>query len=139
MHERSETGGSPLDDVLAQDLASYGQPFAKALAVFVQEMRAAQRRSASQAASATPAPPRVSSLVSAAELAESQDLDDVFPVSLAQRIRMAMASRGMNAVQLAEATGVSTSTISRLLQNPEKTRLTTLRKIAGVLGIPLPR
>ncbi|MEM7230191.1 MAG: helix-turn-helix transcriptional regulator [Planctomycetota bacterium] len=118
-------GPDDVDVLILERLDLFGDAFARALAVFVQHL--------------TPeALALVQRGVSAEDLTGAVDLDDAFAPSLAQRIRVAIATKNMTAADLAHEVGVSASTISRVLRDPNRTRLTTLRKIACVLEIPLP-
>jgi len=48
-----------------------------------------------------------------------------------------MREQGLSQLQLAERVGVSPPVISRVLKNPEKSRVETIRKVAAALDIEL--
>ncbi|MEM7230244.1 MAG: helix-turn-helix transcriptional regulator [Planctomycetota bacterium] len=138
--------GSGIEDLLAR----YGEPFAKALAVFVREIE--RDHAAWQPAS----PPQANALgLSIATPAMSGELasivadiesgaanatvfdDDTARDMTTRRLKVLLAKRGMTQKDLADCLGVSTNTISRALANPDQTKVSTLRDIARVLDARL--
>lgn len=112
---------------LRHELEEFGEPFAKALAVFVRELGGAGR-------------------IVAVEPSEDPAEDDdefvevgpAFRMSVGDRIRLAMAARQVSQAALADESGLSPSTINRVLKSPDGAKLSSLRRIAEVLELPLP-
>lgn len=135
--------------------------FAKAFAVFVHETETFAG-CPPEAASGPVAPKRISSREdflareSAApddaprynldrpELAQMQEPDDQPLVTtdtlaelFASRLKQAIAQSPMTQKQIATKIGVAPSVVSRILKNPDRSKLETLYRIASAIGMPL--
>jgi hypothetical protein len=53
------------------------------------------------------------------------------------RLRQVLKARGVKQSEVARALGVTPSVISRVIKHPERSRLSTIRKIANAAGVPL--
>ena len=140
----------------------YAEPFARALAVFVREL-AKSESGESEGGGAVDfdygllegnieqnkdrqkdTEQQIAELVkhndrlAAAGQLESLVLDeDTISKAVATRIRWVMNEQGVSQRQLAEQIGVSSSVISRVLRNPDRSRVKTMRRIAKALDIEL--
>lgn len=127
-------------------LERYGEPFARALGVFIREMARADQFSAAQ----SPVTDDRALLGKLRSRAEENDrleaLGQLTPISfdaqsvrqsIAERVRGAMRKRGMSQAQLAQALKVTPANISRILKSPEKSKIETFQRIASALHVDL--
>lgn len=133
----------------------YAEPFARALAVFVRELAKSEPGESGAAGfdydslegnieQNKDAEQQIAELVkhndrlAAAGQLDSLVLDeDTISKAVATRIRWVMNEQGVSQRQLAEQIGVSSSVISRVLKNPDRSRVKTVRRIAEALDIEL--
>lgn len=128
----------------------YAEPFARALAVFVKEMAKTESREGVVADHERDSlddddlEPQIAEIVkhndrlAAAGQLDSLVLDeDAISKAVATRIRWVMNEQGVSQRQLAEQIGVSSSVISRVLKNPDRSKVETIRRIAEALDIEL--
>ena len=135
----------------------YARPFARALAVFVKELAKSEPREGDGVAAEydydlldsnieqnKDTEQQIAELVkhndrlAAAGQLDSLVLDeDTISKAVATRIRWVMNEQGVSQRQLAEQIGVSSSVISRVLKNPDRSKVETIRRIAEALDIEL--
>lgn len=68
---------------------------------------------------------------------EAPEAIDLQRTPIAEVIRAAAKKRGITQKQIAEDLGVSPAVISRVLRNPSKSKLQTLQRIGGVVGVSI--
>jgi DNA-binding phage protein len=124
-----------------------GEPFAKALAVFIREVLRAEQR-----AEAGPAPswqelPAVLRRELSAEMEKNDELlaarklqaieftEDSPAALVASRLGRVARAKGVSQKELAERLGVSPSFISKVFKQPDRSKVATLRKIAEALSV----
>jgi len=129
----------------------YAEPFARALAVFVRELRESEAVSDAQ-----PGHPRsepiqddllAAELMQAVEKNDAQEkagnlvtyevTEETASKAIAARLRYIIRERGYTQKKLAEKIGVTPARISHFLKNPNRSKVDTLRKIADALDIDL--
>ena len=138
----------------------YAEPFARALAVFVRELAKSESGASGEDGAVDfdydydllgsnmeqqkNVEQKIVDLVkhndrlAAAGQLDSLVLDeDTISKAVATRIRWVMNEQGVSQRRLAEQIGVSSSVISRVLKNPDGSRVKTIRRIADALDIEL--
>ncbi len=136
-------------------LADLGEPFARALAVFVRECRnggvvgePAAKPVLGKLQSFDELDPalreRLDTIIDADEAAaEAGTLEmmeftaDSPAQAAAKRLRRVLSDRGLTQKELAKVLGVTPAVVSRVLKNPDRSKVATLRRIADALGIEL--
>lgn len=131
-------------------MREFSGPFAHALAVFVNELREGNQRAKGSAlevphADVSKGEQREleAEFAQADDMAEQGTLEslEVTEHTLAEiitlRIRAALEAHGWTQARLAEEIGVSATVISRVLKQPDRSRVATLYRIADVLGMDL--
>ena len=136
-------------------MSNFAVPFAKALAVFVRECECpplSQRRQPHQPLSDDETPTgRDEQLSSWARkvaeenraLEEQGKLDQVEFTSdspaeaAASRLRLAAQRLGVSQKALAEKLGVTPAVINRVFQKPDRSKVSTLKRIARAMGVQL--
>lgn len=63
--------------------------------------------------------------------------DNAVAKAVAARIRWVMHERGVSQAEVSDRVGVSPAVISRILKNPGRSRVDTIRKIAKALDVEL--
>jgi DNA-binding Xre family transcriptional regulator len=126
-------------------VARYGEPFARALAVFVNSLdenglgtlRGVTRLSGEHTLQAW-----LAQAIAENEAAEKAGTLEEFEFtgnspqeSIRDRIRQIMKQRGMKQTDLAARLKVSPAVITRILKNPRRSRLDTLSRIARALDV----
>jgi DNA-binding Xre family transcriptional regulator len=127
----------------------YGPAFAKALAIFVKELsNRSEIRSRASAVEAPELPEKLQReaeaeierngrLRAAGELEAIEFTDDSPAIGLANRLRTVIRERRMSQKELAARLGVSPSFVSKVLRDPERSKIATLQRIAEALGTTL--
>jgi DNA-binding Xre family transcriptional regulator len=129
----------------------FAEPFARAMAVFVAELSATGAlRDDSGVAPCKRAPSQEQLMHQLAEtIAEQERLakrgeiesitvdDNAITKAVAARIRWVMHERGVSQADVSDRVGVSPAVISRILKNPGRSRVDTIRKIAKALDVEL--
>lgn len=134
----------------------FSEPFAHALAVFVRESCQAglfaeaegRDKNAGNQQSTDPLQKHLDQLLARSikendRLAKSGKLASVEVTAdsaskvVATRLRWIIKERGLSQTELAKKVGVAPPVISRLLRNPDRSRVATLRKIAEALDVDL--
>jgi len=146
-----------LENSADEIMQRYAEPFARALAVFVQELSKSDaggplHRDADLACSAdTAAEGDDEALMKelARAIAENDALEkagklevleinqDTASKAVAGRLRWIIRDRGLTQKQLAAKIGVTPGRISHVLRNPDRSKVDTLRKLARALDIDL--
>jgi len=165
MHDAADL---PDHDRRVQQLVdSLGPPFARALAVFVEELSRQEQTpclvvdgngSSEWVSNALPpgALPeswddlpeaarreleaeirRNNERLAAGELEAVEFTEDSPAVAAANRLKGVARAKGVSQKELAERLGVSASSVSKVFRNPDRSKLVTLRKIADALGVEL--
>jgi DNA-binding phage protein len=138
-------------------LHEFGEPFARALAVFIRET----------AGLPPSGPPSAKESSVLAELQSFNDLDPALRQELnqvieeqdrlsvdsdngsveftedtpaqfaANRLRHVASQKGLTQKEIAEKLGVTPAAVNRVFQHPERSKVKTLRRIADALGVEL--
>ncbi len=137
----------PTHSIHSEMLEQYGEAFARALGVFVQEIARGQRP-----AVAIPAADDRDEALHERLHARSSENDqlakrgqlqpipfdgDALRQTFSDRIRAVLRKRSMSQKQLAQSLGITPANISRILKRPEKSQVDTLERIAAALGVKL--
>ncbi len=143
-----------------QLMESFGQPFAKALATFVAELRRREANGVEHPADHTGATedrlprswedlPIAMRQAAEAEIRENEVqlaegrissmefTEDSPAVAAANRLRRTAERKGVSQRELARKLNVSPSVISKVFQNPDRSKVATLRRIAAALQVEL--
>jgi len=146
-----------LENSTNEIMQRYAEPFARALAVFVQELsksdaagpmhRDAGLTGSADASSEGDDEALMEELARAIEendaLQKAGKLEvieinqDTASKTVAARLRWIIRDRGLTQKQLAQKIGVTPARISHVLRNPDRSKVDTLRKIACALDIDL--
>ncbi|HUE72158.1 MAG TPA: helix-turn-helix transcriptional regulator [Pirellulaceae bacterium] len=128
--------------VSADILERYGDAFARALSVFVREM-SRQGVSNSEESDAS-LMRRLETQVAENDRLEKLGKLKTVPFdgqaerrSISERIRAVMRERRMTQARLAKALGITPANISRILKNPERSKVETFERIARALNVDL--
>ncbi len=137
------------DRVSVELTERYGRAFAKALAVFVKELSCGDPQAGQFSQVSGNGLPESVLEVARAEIARNEKLWEAGKlepveftsrspaVGLVNRLKTVIHERRISQKELARRMGVSPSFISRVLRDPERSRLATLKRIARALDIPL--
>jgi DNA-binding Xre family transcriptional regulator len=68
---------------------------------------------------------------------ERATVDDLRPVMMRNKLVFELRSRGITQAELARRVDMAPAAISRILKHPERSRLTTLRRIAKAVDVDL--
>lgn len=138
----------PAIDQMHSAMNKLGEPFARAFAVFLRELYGANN-------GAPPSPEIVEEYdlpLDDAEAAEMEkdsaswragklkaiEFTEDTPAQYAgQRLRHVLKAKGMTQAALAKKLGVTPAVVNRVLKNPDRSMVATLRKIAKALGVDL--
>ena len=133
-------------------MSEFARPFARALAVFVDELTRRQDGPITSSREVYPADveeldqqeleaefAQVDKMASEGTLETLELTERTLPELITFRIRAALEAKGWSQARLAEEIGVSATVISRVLKQPDRSRVATLHRIASVLGIDLSR
>jgi len=148
----------PLDQLELRDfLDRFGVPFARALGTFVREVLDGDGVPTKEPTNASEAvvpqdwsqlPDSVRQHFEATiernnELLKSGGLkplaftEDAPALGLANRLKAVAKQKGISQQKIAERLNVSPSFVSKVLRNPDRSQLSTLRRIAEALGVEL--
>jgi DNA-binding Xre family transcriptional regulator len=148
----------PIDQSDMRDfLEQFGVPFARALGTFVREVLEGQNVPAEdgtkgseivapQEWSQLPASVRQhfeatiqrnNELLKSGTLQSFEFTEEAPALGLANRLKAVAKQKGVSQQKLAERLKVSPSFVSKVLKNPDRSQLSTLRRIAEALGVEL--
>ena len=143
---------SGLETLDARDIMErFSEPLARAMAVFVKELMSADSRElvgpiddAEIELSDEQLMQQLTQTIEEHErLAKTGELesivvdDNAVSQAISSRIRWVMNEKGVSQAQVAERIGVSPGVVSRVLKNPGRSKVETIRKIAASLDIEL--
>lgn len=147
-------------DLTAHEIMDrFAEPFARALAVFVRE---SSRRDVLGDADRGDSPPDLSkkegesldeflarrlarairehdALEKNGTLCSVEVNEESISQAVATRLRWVIKDRGLSQRELAKKIGVTPAALSRVLKNPDSSKVTTLRKISQALDVDLGR